>query len=61
MQNEILWVTYIENNEPTYFITSDKIREVYKLYDLNKKLISTNKSPMELEKFIYTSGQQSLF
>ena len=61
MDNEILWVTYIENNKPIYFITSDKLREFYKLYNSNKKLIKQSKNPVELEKFIYTSEQQSLF
>ncbi len=54
--NEILWVTYINNEQITHCITSNKDRSAYYLYEyVNNDFVKTNyksEEPMELEQFI---------
>lgn len=56
--NELLWLTYLNeiDSKIKYFITSDKIRENYYLYEViddlgNIKKIKTDKQPL-FEKYI---------
>ena len=54
--NEILWVTYISNEQITHCITSNKDRSVYYLYEYtNNDFVKTThkaEEPIELEQFI---------
>lgn len=54
--NEILWVTYISNEQITHCITSNKDRSVYYLYEYtNDDFVKTThkaEEPIELEQFI---------
>lgn len=56
-KNEILWVQYLINGEVKHIITSDKNRDNYMLYEINKrqaiKTSHKNKDPTELEKWVY--------
>lgn len=59
IKNEIVWTTYYnKNREKIYVITSDKLRSIYKLYEItikNKTKIFTGKqseNPLELEEYI---------
>ena len=54
--NEILWVTYINDEQITHCITSNKDRSVYYLYEYtNDDFVKTThkaEEPIELEQFI---------
>ena len=56
-KNEILWVQYLINGEVKHIVTSDKNRDNYMLYEINKgqaiKTSHKNKDPTELEKWVY--------
>lgn len=56
-KNEILWVQYLINGEVKHIVTSDKNRDNYMLYEVDKgqavKTSHKNKDPTELEKWIY--------
>lgn len=55
-KNEIIWVTYWTNNQPTFVITSTRNRDYYYLYRVvNIELVKTkhkSKNPTDLEKYI---------
>ena len=54
--NEILWVTYVKDEQITHCITSNKDRSAYYLYEyINNDFVKTvhkAEEPMELEQFI---------
>ena len=54
-KNEILWLTQLTESGEKFFITSDKIRSVYTLWQLTKEgylKVGTGNTPAKLEEKI---------
>lgn len=48
--NEFLWVTILNSNGDKFYITSNKNRDNYYIYNSEYKKLGKNSNPLELER-----------
>lgn len=48
--NEFLWITILNSNGDKFYITSDKNRDNYYIYNSEYKKLGKNSNPLELER-----------